>query len=302
MTLCYIILAHTGPDQVGRLATKLSGPRSTVIVHVDRRVDEAPFRRACSARGSGDVVFNPRRSASAWARYGLVEAALSSLEVALDRFEFSHALLLSGQDYPITPAVTRERFFIAAGSRSYMSWSAGDSGPVPDRSRNERWYWDGDMHRLETRYFWVAGRSVPLPSRWLPFVPPARVPLGLQPYQGSQWWNMHREAAEYCVQYLRRNRRLVQFYRRTLIPDEFVFPMTLLNSAYADRVVNEDLRFMSWDMDHPRLLGPSDLASVLAPSVKLFARKFDERREPGTLDLIDNAIASREDSSREPTG
>jgi hypothetical protein len=292
MGLCYIILAHTGPDQVGRLIAALAGPRSSVIVHVDRRIDEAPFRRACGGSAAGEVVFNPRRSASAWARYGLVEAALSSLELALTRFDFSHALLLSGQDYPITTAAAREEFFLAAAENSYLSWSPGEAGPPPDRSRNERWYWDGDLHRLQTRYYWIADRSVPLPNRWLPFFPPTRLPAGLQPFQGSQWWNLHRDAAEYCVRHVRGNPRLVRFYRRTLIPDEFVFPMTLLNSPHAERIINEDLRFMSWELDHPKVLGPSDMEAALTPSVKLFARKFDERRTPGLLDLLDERLAS----------
>lgn len=291
MGLCYIILAHTGPDQVGRLAATLAGPGSSVIVHVDRRIDEAPFRRACGASAAGGVVFNPQRSASAWARYGLVEAALSSLELALNHFDFSHALLLSGQDYPITPEAVREEFFLAAADRSYLSWSPGEAGPPPDRSRNERWYWDGDLRRLQTRYYWIADHSLPLPNRWLPFFPPARLPAGLRPFQGSQWWNLHRDAAKYCVSHLRGSPELVRFYRRTLIPDEFVFPMTLLNSPYADSIVNEDLRFMSWDADHPRVLGPSDLEALLRPSVKLFARKFDERKTPELLNLLDERVA-----------
>ncbi|HZU74405.1 MAG TPA: beta-1,6-N-acetylglucosaminyltransferase [Acidimicrobiales bacterium] len=293
MGLCYVILAHTAPEQVGRLAARLGGPGASVIVHVDRRVDEEPFRRACRTVGVDQVVFSERRSASGWGRYGLVDAAVNAVEFALDNLAFSHVLLLSGQDYPITTPEARDAFFAAAGDRSYLSWSAGDSGPPPDRSRNERWYWNGDLHRLRTRYYWIGELSVPVPSRWLPFFPPARVPRGLRPYQGSQWWNLHHDAAAYCIEHLRRNPRLVRYFRRTLIPDEFVFPMILLNSPLADRVVNEDLRFMTWEVDHPKLLGPSDLDRVLAPSVKLFARKFDESRTPGVLDLIDDHLAGR---------
>lgn len=291
MGLCFIVLAHTAPEQVGRLISTLTEPGSSVILHVDSHVDDAPFRRAAGRPAGGEVRFNPRRFHSGWGQYGLVDATVTSLELALEAFDFSHVILLSGLDYPITSAHAREEFFLAAGDKSYVSWSGGEPGAEVDRSRNERWYWNGDMHRLRTRYYWVAGRSIPMPNKWLPFIPAARPPKGLTPYQGSQWWNLHRTAAEYCVRYLRENPKLVRFFRHTLIPDEFVFQMALLNSSLGDSVVNEDLRFMSWVVDHPKLLGPSDLDTVFLPSKKLFARKFDERETPGILDLLDQRIA-----------
>ena len=61
----------------------------------------------------------------------------------------------------------------------------------------------------------------------------------------------------------------------------------LLNSQYADSVVNDNLRYIDWTRGpRPAVLDAGDLPALRA-SPKLFARKFDVHHDPEVLDLID---------------
>ena len=92
MRVAHLMLAHDRPDLAIRLAGVLDGP---VFVHVDSKVDPAPFEPA------GQLV-TPRVHPS-WGSFGIVEATVAGMRSAL-REPFDRLMLLSGRDYPIKPA------------------------------------------------------------------------------------------------------------------------------------------------------------------------------------------------------
>jgi hypothetical protein len=78
------------------------------------------------------------------------------------------------------------------------------------------------------------------------------------------------------------------------VPDESFFQTILINSRLADRIVNDDLRYIDWSEGRasPRILTSDDLDSLLA-SGDLFARKFDARVDERVLDMLDASIEAR---------
>lgn len=73
-----------------------------VFVHIDAKVDIAPFEDACE--GLARITFVPSRVPVNWAGYSQVRAMTSLIGAALPKARpDEHLVMLSGQDFPIKP-------------------------------------------------------------------------------------------------------------------------------------------------------------------------------------------------------
>jgi hypothetical protein len=298
VSLAYVVLAHKLPQQVSRLLARIDHPDDFVLVHVDAKKDIEPFWRELDPfLATGRVQLTERRLRCHWGGPGHLDATLAAASQALESgHDFSHLVLLTGQDYPIKPLEQIRGFHAEHGGQSFMSWSLGEGHEVPDSERagNERWHWHGGLDRLVKRYYKVPRRKRPLsvPNRLIPWVPTRSLPDGLVPAQGLAYWCLSREAVRYSLDYTRRRPDVRRFFRRTLASDENYFQMVLLGSPLASGLVNEDLRYLEWDEWHPRTLTMAHLPRLLA-SRKLFARKFDIDVDSDVLDALDSLTAER---------
>ncbi len=289
MSVAYVVLAHHLPEQLARLVRRLLPGGHHVVLHIDRRSDLAPFALALERElADGSVELLSDRVACRWGSYSLVEATVRGVERALVAAPTaSHVVLLSGQCYPIKDAATTTRFFTDHRGTSFLFSSSGD-GPVwPDRTGNERWFWNGRLERLGRAHFRVGRRLVAVPNRFTPGLHHRRMPRGLRALQGSQWWALDAAAATDVVAFLRARPDVVRFFRRVLVPDENVVQMVVDASEHRDRVVQDDLHYIDWAGAHPRHLVEDDVPALLA-SRKLFARKLDAASAPRLLDRLDD--------------
>jgi hypothetical protein len=291
VTLAYVILAHRLPDQLGRLVSTMYHEDDLFLIHIDAKVSSAPFRAEMDRRfGSASNIEFVSPVRCDWAGFGHVDATLRGIDQALARSSgFTHLLLLTGQDYPIKPIGRIRTHFEEHRGQSFMSWSAGDAGTESNRRGNQRWFWDGDLTRLELRHYLIRGRWRHVPNRFVPFFPRRRTPLGFRPYQGLAYWNLSIEAVRYVQQLRSTNPEAIRFFRRVWGTDEFFFQMVLINSPLRDSIVNEDLRYMAWEGYHPLTIRSADLRE-LARSSKFFARKFDSSVDAEVLDMIDSTL------------
>jgi core-2/I-Branching enzyme len=288
----YIFLAHRLPEQLGRLVSALYHPDDLFLVHIDAKVRSAPFVNVLNQRlGAAPNVEYVKPVRCDWAGFGHLKATLRALDHAANRAPaFTHAVLLTGQDYPIKPAGTIRSYLDANRERSFISWSAGDdASQASERRGNLRWYWDGDLRRLTVRHYPVRGRWVHVPNRFVPFFPPQRIPSGWRPYQGLAYWCLSSEAVAYVRRLLATRPNVIRSFRRMFVPDEFFFQMALLNSPLKPTLVNDDLRHMTWVDYHPATIRSSDLQELEA-SPKLFARKFDMTVDAEILELVDSTL------------
>ena len=98
----------------------------------------------------------------------------------------------------------------------------------------------------------------------------------------------------YLHQFVKQNDPFVRFFKRVHIPDEIFFQTIILNSPLRHTVINDDLRFIKWPVEHarsPRILHRENFNELIGTS-KLFARKFDASQDGEVLDLIDRALGS----------
>jgi len=269
-----------------------------MLVHVDASVDIEPFKRELEPLlGTGRLRLLEQRVDCHWGGPGHLMATLGAAHQALaSEHEFSHLVLLTGQDYPIRPTDEIRDSLARQAGKSFLSWSLGTGNELPDEQRqgNEHWHWNGSLGRLVQRHYKLPGRRRPIalpPQRLRHRLPSRKLPEGLTPAQGLAYWCLSREAIAYCLDYARRRPDIGNFLKRSLVADEFYFQMVLLSSELAPTLVNEDLRYLNWDGWHPHTLTMDDLGPMLA-SRKLFARKFDQHVDSAVLDALDRQAAA----------
>jgi hypothetical protein len=295
MKKAYIIMAHKAPQQLYRLIDRLNDGASEFFIHIDKTAEFSQFE---IIKAFGKVVHFIERVDSKWGGFGSVQASLNGLKAVRDSAkEFDQVLLLSGQDYPIKSNTSIDDFFAASPHSvfmdhfpipNYKKWPGGDRGG---------WY-RVDKYYIGLKWYeFFVSKSLNLLSTYLPFLR-RKIPGGMKPFTGSQWWSVDRYALDYILDYDAKHPEYRAFHQYTFVPDELYVQMILANSKDEKIIKNlsaDNKRFMIWekpDSAHPNILRKADFASIAA-SDHLFARKFDATVDSEILDLIDTRILQK---------
>jgi hypothetical protein len=281
-----VVLAHRSPEQLALLLRALRHPQVRVYLHVDSRIDLAPFARVL-ANGPDPGVVALKRRPTRWGGIELVDASLDGLRRGIAD-DCGYFVLVSGQDFPLRPVDEIVHFLEDAGDRSYLEyWTL----PTPfwrfgGRDRTD-FYTYTLLGRRETcfprgediSFFNWKGRTLNQVLRIRSLgKPPRRFPPYLAPFAGWQWWNLSRAAADHVLAFVDKHPDYRAYHRYTWCPDELFFHSILLGTDFARRheLMNDDLRFKIWPEGdaHPHVLTIVDLPAMLNSGM-LFARKFD---------------------------
>lgn len=305
MRICYFIQNHLGPAQAARLIATLrrAQPGCFILVGHDR------FAGQCTAdelRRALDVDVLEAREPAKRGYLSLLYPYFDAVEWLRERgVGYDWIVYLSAQDYPTRPLRDLETLLATGGYDGYLRfWNAAD--PVNPWGRRRQ----GKL-RYHYQYFdtppWAApalpflrwsNRLQPLVHLHLVYGP--RVGLrrrpnpfegGLECYAGYQWTNLRREAAEYVADRVREDRRLMDWFGRTICPCEAVVQTLLVNSGRF-KLCNDDLRYADFTGStngRPRTLAAQDL-QVITSGPYYFARKFDPQRDARVLDLLDERV------------
>ncbi|MEJ5348899.1 MAG: beta-1,6-N-acetylglucosaminyltransferase [Desulfosoma sp.] len=298
MRIAYLIVAYNNPRHFPRLIRALDRPNCAFFVHIDKKYDISPYK----AVSKSDVIFSQKRVPVYWGDFSTVEAILIVLQEALENPQgFQRFVLLSGSDYPIRSAQWIEQFFEKHPDTEYMNLV-----PMPSKSLGK------PLTRL-TYY-----RPKPTTPSWILFAAKALMKLGLwprrnyrkvlgnfQPYGGSMFWALTREAAQYLVDFLNRRPDFFEFYRHTYCPDEMMLQTILGNSPFAART-QRNLTYADWSARgrSPEWIQRKHLEffrsttrfpddDPYGPGEILFARKFSENADDLVREL-DQIIVERE--------
>jgi len=275
MKIAYLILAHKDPQQIIDLICHLSTAGTTFVVHIDGRAPGEVFQTVRRfAEGRSDVLL-AKREKCYWGRYGIVRATLNCIEAAL-RLDFDYAILISGQDFPI-----RSNRDISA----FLEQNAGsefiESFPL---AKPNRWTpMTGAFNALNRIQF----MTLFFRSRRLHLKLKRRMPLGLEPHGGSQWWTLTKPALRWIHAYVEANPAIQRYFRFVFIPDELFFQTVLSSSPFQDKIA-PDLHFIDWQNPNPacpRTFVLEDFERLIQ-SRKLFARKIDRNRSSALIEAL----------------
>ncbi|MCV3270083.1 beta-1,6-N-acetylglucosaminyltransferase [Roseobacter sinensis] len=261
MSVGVVMLVHTAFDRAEQVARHWAAAGCPVVIHVDKQVPRAAF--AAFERALADVpqLSFSRRFRCEWGTWGLVAATQATSEQVLASFpEVRHVYLTSGACLPLRPvselidylADRPQTDFIESATTSEVPWTVG--GLEAERF-TLRFPFPWKRHRfLFDRY--VALQRLLRVER--------KVPGGLVPHIGSQWWCLTRQTLSAILQDPQRQ-LFERYFRRVWIPDESYF-QTLVRQ-YAINIESRSLTLSKFDFqgkphvfydDHLQLLRRSD--------------------------------------------
>jgi hypothetical protein len=249
--VCYLVLSHRNPAQVGRLTSALltGAADSRVVVHHD--ASSCPLERS-DLDPSERVELVPWSMDVRWGDWSLVQVVLDATRWIVERHDVEWLVLLSGQDYPLRPLAEIEAGLRGSDADAFIS--------------GRRLAPDTVAHTVR-RY-------------------PDDVPC----FKGSAWFSLRRAAIDRVLAAAHDDHELVRAFRDTRIPDEAFFHTLLFNDP-SIRIVNDDRRFMRWvdGAAHPEVLTTADLPDIERTG-RDFARKVDLDADPALADALDARI------------
>jgi hypothetical protein len=287
-TVAYLILAHQSPDQLARLVAALP-TNSPVFIHFDLRADSALYQRSVNLLRNRPQLHFVARHKCNWGAFGIVQGTISLIRALIVAdLQFDYATLLSGSDYPIKSNYEIAMFLDRNRGKEFI-----ESFLVTVQNR---WSSHGGYYKTPEK---VLCRHIRFRSRVVRLPGLRRMPAGLQPFGGSQWWTLSREAIIYIARFVEQTPEFSHFSKQSFIPDESFFQTIVSNSHLAERVTGDNLRLIIWDRPLPPYPAILTLGDLDAASDKLFARKFDERTDQPVLQALDDRNA-RADSGPRP--
>jgi hypothetical protein len=283
--IAFILLCHKDPDAVIRQAERLTAAGDCIAIHYDANAPRADFARIRAALdGNPNVAFPRRQVRCGWGDWSLVAATLAALRAAEAAFpRATHFYLLSGDcmaikshRYAHARLAERDADFIESVDFLGSDWIK--TGLKEERLVYRHFF----NERRHPRLFYAAlalQRRLGLSRRW---------PDDLAIMIGSQWWCLRRSTVEAVLDFVRRRRDVVRFFRTTWIPDETFFQTLVRRIVPRQEIVPRTPTFLAFsDYGMPATFYNDHYDLLLAQDF-LFARKIsphahDLKRRLGEL-------------------
>ena len=300
MSVGVVMLVHTAFDRAEQVARHWASGGCPVVIHVDAKVDKPAFDNFRKALADLPDVRFCKRHRCEWGTWGLVAASQDAAQLMLDSWpEVRHVYLSSGSCLPLRPVTELQAYlaqrprtdFIESATTADVPWTVGGLDherftlQFPFSWRNQRYLFD---------------RFVDL-QRTVGYA--RRIPEGLVPHMGSQWWCLTRQTLTAILQDPQRP-RYDRYFRRVWIPDESYFQT--LARMYSTQIESRSLTLSKFDFqgkphifydDHLQLLRRSDcfVARKIWPHADRLYQSFlahpntgQQRQDPnpGKIDRI----------------
>lgn len=299
----FVILSHERAPKLARLVAVLRReyPDCAIAVHHD-------FSQVSLDRHSvsPDILWVDNWRRTGWAKWAVVEGALSAFELLYTKTNAEWFILLSASDYPIRKGAAVVAELEAAKCDAFLdlrplSREASPSAILVGAANPQLGQFDNPATLAIKRRFYLS-RQLWLPIlrtkprrrlgklTWrLPFEGRHPFRKGLGCFYGDHWFMANRKAVAAIVDPNPTNLRLRRHYRNRTQPDESYYQTVLANTPGLV-ICRDNRRFTEWNGGgaHPMALTSAQLPAMLASSA-FFARKFDENSP--VLDEIDTLLA-----------
>lgn len=288
MKIAYIILVHKNPKQVARLINRLNIEDTIFSIHVDYNANIEDFKKEIDILNpnNNNIHFLQKRFKPKWGGFNTIRGAIELINSVLG-FKPDSIVYISGQDYPIMTNGKISEYLKFYKGKALIEYELASLDIKTPNSTNR--YYFCDFVNYNPKGFFNP-KKVPLLARILTKILPKRKFLkGVKPFIGRQWFILPLDIAEFVVKEYKRNKALNNFYKFTIHSAEMYFQTLLLNSKYADRVINLRTIFADYNAPNP-ILWKSENLERLKNLNTPFARKFDTNVDEKILDLIDKEI------------
>ncbi|PJE27625.1 Core-2/I-Branching enzyme [Pseudooceanicola antarcticus] len=312
MSVGIVMLVHTALGRAEQVARHWAAAGCPVVIHVDAKVSDRRYKAFREALSDVALIRFSSRHVCTWGAWGIVAATQDACEMLLgDHAEVQHVFLSSGSCLPLRP-VDELKTYLAARPRTDFIESA-TTADVP-------WTVGGlDEERFTLRFpfSWKTQRRAF--DRYVEFQRKLgfrrRIPDGVVPHMGSQWWCLTRQTLQAILTDPQRA-EYDRYFRKVWIPDESYFQT--LARKHSTHVESRSLTLSKFDFqgkphifydDHLQLLRRSDcfVARKIWPHANRLYRVFltdaegaMKRREPnpGKIDRIFSTASERRTRGR----
>ncbi len=300
MTVGIVMLVHNAFDRAEQVARHWAASGCPVVIHVDKSVDRKTFDAFSSALSDVRDLRFTKRHRCEWGTWGIVAASQTASELMLAEFsDVRHVYLASGSCLPLRPvqelidylAIRSKTDFIESATTADVPWTVGGL--------------DHERFTLRFPFSWKRNRKlfdkyVELQRK---FKFKRKIPPGVVPHMGSQWWCLTRQTLSAILQDPDRE-TYDRYFQKVWIPDESYF-QTLVRQ-YSQNIESRSLTLSKFDFqgkphifydDHLQLLRRSDcfVARKIWPKADRLYRAFLTDAEgamkktepnPGKIDRI----------------
>lgn len=241
---------------------------AAVAIHIDTRADASRVERMRNrlADCTDHVIWSPRHPCE-WGMFSLVQATQEAASALLARFpDVTHVALVSGACLPLRPVSDLAAYLGRHAGRDFIeSVTVGDAGWVMGGLGEERFTLHFPVSwRTRRRFFdFLVAWQRRLRIR-------RRIPSGLNPHIGSQWWCLTRRTLEAILNDPRRP-EYDRYFRTVWIPDESYFQT--LARLHSGNIESRSLTLAKFDSQGKPYIFYDDHIPMLEQSRCFIARK-----------------------------
>jgi hypothetical protein len=278
MKQAIIITAYKDFEQLIDLI-KIFDEDFNIYIHIDKKskLNQTIIKEISEI---SNVRYLTRRYRVNWGGLNHLKAILLLSEKALLDSENQLFHLITGQDFPIK-------------NKNYFKNLLDNSKQIPNYLeffKMPATFWkNGGMDRLEQYNFYdLFNVKSPLGKKCILFIKNIQHKFNLkrnmnhskQFYGGSTYWTLNKDVLKYVIDFTNQNHLFFKRFRFTFCAEEIYFQTIIMNSEFANCIINDNLRFIDWKTGRggsPAFLDENDYEQLLA-SDKLFARKIDSKK------------------------
>jgi hypothetical protein len=262
------MLVHESLYRAAQVARHLANHNCPVVIHVDKRVSAdayLPFKESLSDL---EIVKFSARHICEWGRWSLVAASQDASELMLSSFpDVRHVYLSSGSCLPLRPIDDLINYlgdrpmtnFIESVTTEDVPWTVGGL--------------DAERFTLRFPFSWKRHRKlfdgyVNLQRR---LRVKRKMPDGLVPHMGSQWWCLTRETLTEILEDPKR-KEYDTYFKKVWIPDESYY-QTLVR-LHSSNIESRSLTLSKFDYQGKPYIFYDDHLQLLRRSDCFVARKI----------------------------
>lgn len=288
--IAFCFMVHDNAPKIREFSNLLGKLGHDVYIHLDASVTGKAREKFTTivSEGAPEARFVTPFKCE-WGSWNLVEGALSLVrEVVASGEPYSHVQLLSGADLPTQSIASFGDFLMRNAHYDFMETvDISASKWVVHGPEKERFEYHFPFNwRSQRRLFDLA---FDIQKR---FKVKRRIPMGIKPRLGSQWWTLRLSTCRKLIKFLEDHPKVTRYFKMTLIPDECFFQSLIPHLVGKDEIIPRSLTlykftgygkpFVFYD-DHVRMLAkePFFFVRKVSPTAKRLESSMFERAAKG---------------------
>lgn len=305
MKICYLIQTYKNPEQIYRLVKLIKNTTSNSFIVVSHNFNSCNLNISLFKKLKNvEVIPN---NGVMMGSFGIIQGFFDAIGWLLNqKIQFDWLINLTGQDYPTQPLCKVENLLANTNYDGFVEYYDvySKQSPWSKKVVNTRYLYSYKHFQeyLSPRQKYMLRPIKYIVNNCQPFVRldySYGLIVGFKNfykffdkdficYGGSYFSTISQKCAIYLYDFVRENTKIMDYYKKTFIPEESLLQTILVNSKQF-KLYNNNFRytdFASSRHGHPRILTSKDFSALTQDNI-YFARKFDMNVDSTILDKLD---------------